>query len=69
MAEVRKWVDGFARDVESAGIGIDHGYVSFSPTNISLDTFSGEKGAKRLRALKARYDPTNLFSTAYPKLA
>ncbi|KXX75015.1 6-hydroxy-D-nicotine oxidase [Madurella mycetomatis] len=68
MAAVRDWVDGFVADVEAAGIALPPSYVSFSPSDIDIDAFYGEENADRLRALKARYDPSNLFALAYPSI-
>ncbi|KAK2007073.1 FAD-binding domain-containing protein [Colletotrichum eremochloae] len=68
MDVVREWVDGFVADVDNAGIGLPPSYVSFSKSDIDLDRFYGKDNADRLRMLKSRYDPENLFSLAYPTI-
>lgn len=65
---VKDWVDKFAAEVETAGLGVKNGYVSFSPSNVDLESFYGQEDAKRLKALKRRLDPENLFFLAYPTL-
>ncbi|KAJ6789117.1 hypothetical protein PWT90_08227 [Aphanocladium album] len=68
MKLVREWIDGFAGDVQAAGIALPPSYVSFSKSDIDLDKYYGEKDARRLRALKKKYDAQNLFFMAYPTM-
>ncbi|KAH9995857.1 FAD-binding domain-containing protein [Xylariaceae sp. FL0662B] len=68
ITSVREWVDGFVADVDAAGLGLPPSYASFSKSDINLSEFYGAENARRLRALKSRYDPKNLFRMAYPTI-
>lgn len=69
MQAITTWIHKFVREVKSAGISLEAGYVSFDRSNINLERFYGKEDSERLLKLKRAYDPENLFSLAYPNLA
>ncbi|KAJ6086684.1 hypothetical protein N7467_005598 [Penicillium canescens] len=69
VAEVTTWVKRLEKSIDEYGITLQGGFPSFFPPDqVDVEWFFGVKGAARLRGLKTRLDPENLFHHALPRL-
>ncbi len=56
------WAVGLDREIRDAGLALDKTYGSVSPSDaVPLVPTFGAAGAARLRAVKQRVDPDNVF--------
>jgi len=70
MLEKVKWADDWVTKIKESSLAMDQGYLNFSrPDEDDAVKFYGQEAASRLKGLKQKYDPHNLFSAAYPVLA
>lgn len=70
MRGASEWADTIAREIDERGLRLDMGYPNFT-CDIDMDTasFFGEEATRRLKAVKQKYDPENVFFRGYPRLA
>lgn len=63
-----KWSEGFYRELKDAGVAMEGGYTALvHPADVSPETCYGSNWVK-LRELKQKYDPTNVFRGAVPQM-
>ncbi|KAJ9488398.1 hypothetical protein VN97_g4908 [Penicillium thymicola] len=69
LAGAARWVIELEEAVDQNGLSLPGGFPAFwPPDQVDIQQFFGEEGASRLRQLKARLDPNNLFYHALPGL-
>ncbi|GFF83468.1 6-hydroxy-D-nicotine oxidase [Aspergillus lentulus] len=69
LESAARWVTKLEEALDQNGLSLPGGFPAFWPPNqVDLGRFFGEESALRLRQLKARLDPTNMFHHALPGL-
>ncbi|KAJ5086747.1 6-hydroxy-D-nicotine oxidase [Penicillium alfredii] len=69
LASAARWVIEVEEALDQNGLSLPGGFPAFwPPDQVDIDRFFGEEKALRLRQLKARLDPNNLFHQALPGL-
>ena len=69
MREAAQFSDRLADSLKAEGLSMDSAYMNFSPPD-ECDTllFYGKETTERLKIMKKKYDPQNVFFKAYPTL-
>ncbi|OGM42544.1 oxidoreductase [Aspergillus bombycis] len=63
IAAASGWAKRLRKEIEERGLALDGGFPSFfPPKQIDVEQFFGMQAAERLRRLKGRLDPVNVFS-------
>ncbi|KAK1979065.1 hypothetical protein LZ30DRAFT_192823 [Colletotrichum cereale] len=67
--EYKKWADDLADDLSKQQHALPYGYGNLSPAK-DMDWVAtyGEETMARLKEVKKKFDPTNVFKTGYPRL-
>jgi len=60
LGESRQWTDGILREMREVGL-VKAGYLALSGLDVSVGECFGKSELERLRTLKRRVDPGNLF--------
>ncbi|KAL4735272.1 hypothetical protein BDV11DRAFT_212168, partial [Aspergillus similis] len=69
LANAAKWVSGLEEAIDQSGLSLPGGFPAFwPPEQVDVEQFFGGLRAPRLRRLKARLDPNDLFHRALPGL-
>ncbi|KAL4928344.1 FAD-binding oxidoreductase [Aspergillus undulatus] len=69
LASAARWVIELEEAVDQNDLSLRGGFPAFwPPDQVDIERFFGEEKALRLRQLKARLDPNNLFHHALPGL-
>ncbi|KAL4895171.1 hypothetical protein BDV59DRAFT_174578 [Aspergillus ambiguus] len=69
LADAARWVIELEEALDRNGLSLPGGFPAFwPPDQVEIERFFGEERASRLRQLKARLDPNNLFHHALPSL-
>ncbi|CEN60520.1 hypothetical protein ASPCAL02956 [Aspergillus calidoustus] len=69
VADATGWVMGLEEALDQSGLSLPGGFPAFwPPDQVNVERFFGEQRASRLRQLKARLDPSNLFHHGLPRL-
>lgn len=69
LADAAKWVTELEEAIDQNGFSLEGGFPAFWPPNqVNVERFFGGQAAARLRQLKARLDPNDLFRHAMPGL-
>jgi hypothetical protein len=69
LADAARWVTELEEAIDQNGLSLQGGFPAFWPPNqIDVERFFGRHAAARLRRLKARLDPNDLFHHALPDL-
>ncbi|OJJ70350.1 hypothetical protein ASPBRDRAFT_208113 [Aspergillus brasiliensis CBS 101740] len=69
LADAARWVIELEEALDQNGLSLPGGFPSFwPPDQVDVEQFFGEEKASRLRQLKVRLDPDNLFHLALPGL-
>lgn len=69
LADAARWVMELEEAVDRDGLSLPGGFPAFWPPDlVEIERFFGEEGALKLRQLKARLDPNNIFHHALPSL-
>ncbi|KAJ0425010.1 hypothetical protein BJY00DRAFT_326122 [Aspergillus carlsbadensis] len=69
LASAARWVMDLEEAIDQNGLALPGGFPAFwRPDQVDIEQFFGEQRASRLRWLKARLDPNNLFHHALPGL-
>ncbi|KAI1081467.1 hypothetical protein F5B20DRAFT_588534 [Whalleya microplaca] len=64
-----EWSENINREVRTRGLALDQGYWSFTPSkHMNTLRWYGKENTERLKALKDKYNPDNVFPQAYPTL-
>jgi hypothetical protein len=60
---------GLEEALDQSGLSLPGGFPAFwPPDQVDVERFFGEQRASRLRELKARLDPSNVFHHGLPRL-
>ncbi|KAI2998091.1 unnamed protein product [Aspergillus niger] len=69
LATAARWVIQLEEAIDQNGLSLRGGFPAFwPPDQVDIERFFGQENALRLRQLKARLDPNNLFHRALPGL-
>ncbi|CAI7677005.1 unnamed protein product [Penicillium pancosmium] len=69
LADAARWVIELEEALDQNGLSLAGGFPAFwPPDQVDVERFFGEQRASRLRQLKARLDPNDLFHLALPCL-
>ncbi|CAG8171746.1 unnamed protein product [Penicillium nalgiovense] len=69
VSNAATWVTELRDAIDQDGLSLQGGFPSFFPPGqVDLEQFFGAQGATRLRRLKARLDPDNIFCHSLPGL-
>ncbi|KAF6815627.1 6-hydroxy-d-nicotine oxidase [Colletotrichum plurivorum] len=65
----KKWMDGVVEGLSEQGLALPYGYRNLGPEKDTdwVATY-GEETLARLKEVKAKFDPENVFRTGYPRL-
>ncbi|KAK6222201.1 fad fmn-containing dehydrogenase [Colletotrichum tabaci] len=67
--EYKRWADGLVDDLSRQGLALPYGHRNLGPEE-DMDWVAtyGEETLARLKEVKGKFDPGNLFKTGYPRL-
>jgi hypothetical protein len=69
VSNAATWATELRDAIDRDGLSLQGGFPSFFPPDqVDVEEFFGAQGAARLRRLKARLDPDNIFCHALPGL-
>ncbi|PGH04001.1 hypothetical protein AJ79_07234 [Helicocarpus griseus UAMH5409] len=69
LADAAKWVTELEEEIDQNGLSLEEGFPAFWPPNqTDVERFFGRHTTERLRRLKARLDPNDIFHLALPSL-
>ncbi|KAI9373623.1 hypothetical protein BJX61DRAFT_552115 [Aspergillus egyptiacus] len=69
LAEASRWVTELEQAFDQRGLSLPGGFPAFWPPDlVDVERFFGRQAASRLRQLKARLDPNDVFHRALPGL-
>ncbi|KAJ5099281.1 hypothetical protein N7532_006282 [Penicillium argentinense] len=69
LADAGRWVTELEEAIDQNGLSLQGGFSAFWPPNqMDVEWFFGRQAAARLRRLKTRLDPNDLFHRALPDL-
>ncbi|RJE19903.1 FAD binding domain protein [Aspergillus sclerotialis] len=69
LAGAARWVTELEEAIDQTGLSLQGGFPAFWPPNqVRVEQFFGRHAAARLRRLKARLDPNNLFHHTLPDI-
>ncbi|KAL7943562.1 hypothetical protein V8C42DRAFT_329424 [Trichoderma barbatum] len=69
LRKSQAWADRLLDNVTTAGLAMPQRYINFSsPTKSDGLSYYGAKGLLRIKAIKGRLDPSNLFAKSTPDL-
>lgn len=68
VTDATHWAKRLSRDIEERGLTLDGGFPSFfPPEQIDVEQFFGMQATEKLKHLKSRLDPENVFSSGMVK--
>ncbi|KAL5364199.1 hypothetical protein BJX96DRAFT_156912 [Aspergillus floccosus] len=69
LADAARWATDMVEAIDHNGLSLSGGFPSFwPPDQVDIEGFFGDKVAGRLRQLKARLDPNDIFCRGMPGL-
>ncbi|OJJ40165.1 hypothetical protein ASPWEDRAFT_55660 [Aspergillus wentii DTO 134E9] len=70
VEDAARWVTGLEEALDQNGLSLPGGFPAFwPPDQVDVERFFGKERVSRLRQLKARLDPNDLFHHALPGLS
>ncbi|KAL0934603.1 6-hydroxy-d-nicotine oxidase [Colletotrichum truncatum] len=67
--ECKQWADGLIGEVANRGLALPYGNRNLSPeTDMNWVATYGEETLARLKEIKNKFDPDNVYRTGYPRL-
>lgn len=70
LTKAKAWTERIVKEITAAGLAMSHRYINFNdPMKGDGFKYYGAQGLARIRAVKGRLDPTNVFVKGTPDLA